>query len=299
MTCDEDNYLQLLRELVMDHKTKAGRPDRTGTGTVAVFGRQLRFDISASVPLLTTKLINWKSVITELLWFLRGNTDSNALVEKGVNIWKANTTREFLDARGLIDYKEGDCGPMYGFQWRHFGADYEGCAVDYVSKGIDQLDEVVRMLKEDPFSRRIMLTTYNVADRQKGVLYPCHGIVVQFFCEEDDVGVRHLSCHMYQRSMDSFLGAPYNIFSYAVLTYILALKTNMLPKELVISTGDTHLYLDHIEQSKIQTSRIPYDPPRLELSPDLKDMQWEDMQIDHFDVIGYRHHPYIKAKMSV
>lgn len=293
---DEAGYLELLRELLKQEKK---RTDRTGTGTVSLFGRQLRFDISRSVPLLTTKMINWKSVIEELLWFLKGSTDSKELEEKGVNIWRANTSRAFLDANGLSHYREGDCGPMYGFQWRHFGADYKGCDATYASNdGIDQLEEVVKMLQEDPYSRRIMMTTYNVADRHKGVLYPCHGVIAQFFCEDDESGKRRLSCHMYQRSMDTFLGAPYNIFSYTVLTYILALKTGMLPKELIISTGDTHLYLDHIEQARLQTSRVPFHAPKLVLDPRLKDLQWEDMRVDHFDVIGYEHHPFIKARMS-
>jgi thymidylate synthase len=252
--------------------------------------------------LITTKLVNWKSVIEELLWFLKGCTDSKVLERKGVNIWKANTTREFLDANGHERYKEGDCGPMYGFQWRHFGAEYNGCDKMYSKAGVDQLEEVVRMLKEDPFSRRIMMTTYNVADRHKGVLYPCHGVVVQFFCEdeidEDGTCVRKLSCHMYQRSMDTFLGAPYNIFSYTVLTYLLALKTGMVPKELIISTGDTHLYLDHLEQARVQTSRVPFTAPRLELDPRLEHLNWVDMEVDHFTIVGYQHHPFIKARMS-
>ncbi len=296
----EDGYLKLLRELLM---VQTKRPDRTGTGVVSVFGRQLRFDISETVPLITTKMVNWKSVIEELLWFLRGCTDSKVLEKKGVYIWKANTTREFLDANGHAAYKEGDCGPMYGFQWRHFGAAYNGCDQFYSSTdGMDQLEEVVRMLKDDPFSRRIMMTTYNVADRHKGVLYPCHGVVVQFFCEDDTdehgTQVRKLSCHMYQRSMDTFLGAPYNIFSYTVLTYLLALKTGMVPKELIISTGDTHLYLDHLEQAKIQTSRVPYNAPRLELDPCLEHLKWEEIEVDHFKIVGYQHHPFIKARMS-
>jgi thymidylate synthase len=296
---DEDGYLRLLRELLI---IQSQRPDRTGTGVASVFGRQLRFDISTTVPLITTKYVNWKSVVEELLWFLKGCTNSKVLEEKGVNIWKANTSRAFLDANDHAEYAEGDCGPMYGFQWRHFGAEYKGCDSTYSSSdGIDQLDEVVQLLKDDPFSRRIMMTTYNVADRHKGVLYPCHGVVAQFFCEEDredNKNVRRLSCHMYQRSMDTFLGAPYNIFSYTVLTYLLALKTGMVPKELIISTGDTHLYSNHIEQAQLQTNRMPFNPPRLELDPRLKNLKWEEMEVDHFNVIGYRHHPFIKARMS-
>jgi thymidylate synthase len=160
------------------------------------------------------------------------------------------------------------------------------------------LDEVIKLLKEDPYSRRIMMTTYNVNDRHKGVLYPCHGIVVQFYVEDIDEK-KHLSCHMYQRSMDSFLGAPYNIASYATLTNIIALKVDMVPYELIISMGDTHIYKNHIEQCQIQIKRHPYPSPKLEINPEVKTKEWKDITVDDFKLVGYLHHQAIKADMSV
>ena len=269
------------------------RPDRTGTGTLSVFAKQLKFNIEEDVPLLTTKYVPWKSVIKELLWFLQGNTDANKL--EGTKIWQGNTSRDFLDKRGLVHYKEGDIGPMYGFQWRHFGADYRGCDANYEKLGIDQLENVINLLKTDPFSRRILMTTVNVNDLEKGCLHPCHGIVVQFYVTQTN----KLSCHMYQRSVDTFLGLTWNIMSYAVLTYIIAKKVDMIPHELIISTGDTHLYVDHIEQAKQQISRTPYPSPKLILTDDIKNKDFKDITINDFEVIGYLYHPAIRAKMSV
>lgn len=292
----EESYLQLLRDLLIDGNS---RTDRTGTGTLSLFGKQMRFDISTSVPLLTTKYVKWTSVLEELLWFLRGETDSKTLEQKGISIWKQNTSREFLDKRGLESYEEGDIGPMYGYQWRHWGRAYGGGSVESDS-GIDQIAEVIETLRTDPFSRRIIMSSYNVQDRNKGVLYPCHGIVVQFYCREcrECSGKRHLSCHMYQRSMDTFLGAPYNIFSYSLLTYIIATKVDMVPDELIISIGDAHLYKDHLEQANTQVERIAYAFPTLVVDPAIKDMAWQDISVAHFQVEGYKHHPYIKATMS-
>ena len=199
----------------------------------------MKFDLKESIPLLTTKYVPWKSVVKELLWFLKGETDSNKLDE--LKIWQGNTTREFLDKRGLLHLKVGDIGPMYGFQWRHYGAEYKGCDADYSGKGIDQLKNVIKLLKTDPCSRRIFMTTVNVVDLESGCLHPCHGLVVQFY-----VSKKGLCCHMYQRSVDSFLGLTWNILCYAILTHIIAKKVDLEPFELTISTGDTHLYLNHI-----------------------------------------------------
>lgn len=292
----DDVYLDLLHDILSQGHS---RDDRTGTGTLSIFGKQIRFDISESVPLLTTKFVPWKMVIKELIWFLQGKTDANVLRSQGVNIWNGNTTREFLDKRGLSSYEEGDIGPMYGFQWRHFGAEYLGSGADYTGKGIDQLQTVMDLLKNDPYSRRILMTTVNVNDLEKGCLHPCHGIVVQFYVNDDSSGNKHLSCHMYQRSVDTFLGLTWNIFSYAVMTYILAKKLGMKPKELVISTGDTHLYKDHVEQAHIQLQRSSYPAPKLVVSDSLIQKSFDDITIDDFDLIGYFHHPAIKAKMSV
>lgn len=292
----DDVYLNLLKDILTNGEE---HEDRTGTGTLSVFGRQLRFDISRTVPLLTTKFIPWKSVIKELIWFLKGDTDANHLKEQGVGIWNGNSSREFLDKRGLPSYQEGDIGPMYGWQWRHSGAEYQGASQSYDGQGIDQLEQVIQLLKTDPFSRRIIMTTYNVGDLEKGVLHPCHGLVVQFYVSKGSNGELHLSTHMYQRSVDTFLGLTWNIFSYAVLTHIIAKYVGMYPKELIISTGDTHLYKDHLEQSNLQLTRHVMPSPTLVVKDDIKNKSISDLTIDDFEIVGYFHHPAIKANMSV
>ena len=300
-------YLDLIQRIVRDG---IHRKDRTGTGTVAIFGNQMRFDISESIPLLTTKFVSWRAIIEELLWFLRGDTNSKILEEKSINIWKGNTSREFLDTRGLSDYSEGDIGPMYGWIWRHCGAEYTGCNTDYTGFGIDQIAEVIHMLKTDPYSRRIMMTTYDPRIKDKGCLIPCHGINLQFYVEDaDDMenyisDTKHknkkmLSASMLQRSSDSFLGLPLNIASYTVLVYIIAKLVDMVPKELVINTNDTHIYLDHIDAVNTQLSRECYPFPKLVISDDILNIDMKDYKIEHFDLIGYIYHPLIKGKMSV
>ena len=290
----EHQYLNLLKDILNNGHE---RDDRTGTGTMGVFGRQLRFDISKYIPLLTTKFVGYKTIVKELLWFLRGETDSKTLEKEGVNIWKGNSSEDFITKCNL-PYREGDIGPMYGFQWMHFGSEYKGCDHDYTDQGINQLDEVIQLLTTDPYSRRIMMTTYNVSDRHKGVLYPCHGIVIQFFVENIK-GIKHISCHMFQRSSDTFLGLSFNIASYATLVYIIALKVDMVPHELIISTGDTHIYKNHIEQCKLQLSRRPYPFPKLEINPEVKTKELKDITVDDFKLVGYLYHPIIKGDMSV
>ena len=294
---NEFQYLHLAQDIL---KYGNERTDRTGVGTKSLFGRQMRFDISKSVPILTTKKVPFKLTIEELLWFLRGETDSKILEEKGIKIWSGNTSREFLDNRGLNHYEIGDIGPMYGWVWRHFGANYVDCKTDYSGKGIDQLEQVIHMLKTDPFSRRILMTDYDPSIADKGVLICCHGIVVQFYVEVID-GIKHLSCHVYIRSNDQFLGQPINILSYSILTYIIALKTELKPKELVISLGDCHIYKSHLTQIKQQLMREPLTPPKLVLNPEIKNKDWKDITVDDFELIGYNYNvrPTIKAPMAV
>jgi thymidylate synthase len=287
-------YLSLVRDIL---KNGGFREDRTGTGTLAVFGRQINFDIKDSIPLLTTKFVSWRIIIEELLWFLRGNTDSKILEEHGVNIWKSNTTKTFLKKRGL-DYNEGDVGPMYGYNWRNYGYPYSGCHQNYSGKGIDQFTEVIQLLKTDPYSRRIMMTTYDVSCKDKGVLIPCHGINFQLYVK-DKGGKKYLSGHMTQRSADTFLGLPINIPSYTTLIYILAKLCDMYPDELIISLGDTHIYKDHIDLIKKQLTLKPYPFPKLVVSDDIKYKKIEEITPQDFDLIGYLYHPMIKGKMSV
>lgn len=282
-------YLDLLRDIVDNGEA---RDDRTGTGTLALFARQIRFDVSEHLPLLTTKAVPWRLVADELLWFLRGETDANRLRSR---IWDANTSREFLDARGLSHYEVGDIGSMYGFVWRHCGATYRGCRQGYAAgDGIDQLEEVVRLLREDPSSRRIVMTTHDVRSLDGGVLHPCHGLVTQFYADNR----RRLSCHMYQRSMDTFLGGPWNIASYTMLLHIIAARTGMVPHELIISTGDTHVYKDHIVQARKQLARHPLPLPRIELDPSVATKPFEDITVDDIRVSGYLHHAPLRASMS-
>ena len=276
------------------------RDDRTKTGTISVFGPQLRFDISKSLPLLTTKFVGYKSVIKELLFFLKGQTDSKILEAQGVNIWKDNTTREFLDKRGLSHYREGDMGPMYFFVVRHIGAEYKGCDADYTGQGKDQLLGLIDGLLTDPFSRRHMLTTYCPLYNDQGCLLPCHGIVIQFYCERShETDKLQLSCHVYIRSNDTFLGQPWNIASYAAFTQIIAAKCDMVPKELIISIGDCHIYSNHLDQVKQQLSRAPLPFPILKISDEIKNKSFEEMDIDDFSLVGYIHHPAIKAQMAI
>jgi thymidylate synthase len=294
---NEQEYKRLAQK-ILDHGTL--RMDRTGTGTLSLFGEQMRFDIREHVPLLTTKFVAWKTCIHELTWFLEGHTDVSLLQQKGVKIWDGNSSRAFLDGRGLHHLQEGDIGAGYGFQWRHFGAPYVDCKTDYTGQGHDQIKEVIRQLNTDPYSRRILLNAWNVADISKMALPPCH-TMCQFYVSVDPDGTKWLSCQLYQRSCDLFLGSPFNIFSYTCLTYLLAKATGMRPKELIITIGDAHIYTDHIEAIKEQLSRDPLQPParllvddRLVGSEDLR-----GVTLDDFKLLDYNHHPRIHAKMSV
>ena len=303
-TRDECKYLDLLRDIVLNGTT---RMDRTGTGTRSVFGRQLHFDLSCgNLPMITTRFTSFKIILHELLFFLSGSTDSTRyLEEKGIRIWSGNTSRSFLDSRGLRDLPEGDIGAGYGFQWRHYGAEYGTCKDDYDGKGIDQLAEVLHLLKTDPFSRRICMTAWNPVALARMALPPCHSCFVQFYVDEyiDDCGStppngkKQLSCHMYQRSVDCFLGLAINIPSYALLTAILANMCDMTPRELVISTGDTHIYSNHIEQVHTQLGRNPLPSPKLIIKRRIETLS--DISTEDFDLVGYMYHPSIKAPMAV
>lgn len=299
---NESMYLNLLKKILDNGKE---RIDRTGVGTISMFGDQMRFDISHTVPLLTTKTVPWKQVIEELLWFMRGDTDAKILQDKGIKIWDGNSSREFLDSRGLKDYPEGILGPVYGFQWRFFGAKYDKsfgntCKLHNPKTmigGFDQLQTIIDQLNTDPFSRRIVLSAWNPQELENMALPPCH-ILCQFYVEQMG-NIKYLSCHMYQRSQDEFLGCPFNIFSYTVLTYILAKRCNMRPKDLIISVGDAHIYKNHIDQVKTQLSRNKRSLPRLILDDSIKYKHISDISIDDFELYGYFPHPIIKGSMAV
>ena len=286
---DEEGYLNLLRKLLEEG---APRKDRTGVGTLSLFGEQLKFNLENQFPLLTTKKIFTKAIIQEILFFIRGQTDSKILEKENVNIWKLNTTREFLDNRNLHEYEVGDLGPMYGFNWRHFNAEYKGCNKDYKGQGLDQLQNIIDEIKQNPNSRRLLMTTFNPSVLEKSCLMPCHGISVQFYVNDG-----YLSCMMNQRSVDYCCGLPYNITSYSLLTYMIAHICNLKPKELIISGGDVHLYKTHIENARIQVERIPMSFPKLEIKKKINNI--DDFNYDDFKIIDYNHHTSLKYEMAV
>jgi thymidylate synthase len=295
-TGNEKQYLNLLREiLVKGHYRKT----RNGN-TLSLFGKNLEFNLeNQSFPLLTTKKMFLRGIFEELSFFLKGDTNSKNLEKKGVNIWKPNTTREFLDSVDLVDYDEGDMGPMYFYQIYHFNYPYSGCNNNYSEKGLNQMDNVIHLLRTDRFSRRIIMTTYNPLQAGEGVLYPCHGIVIQFAVEGDN----RLCCQMYQRSGDCFLGIPFNIASYSLLLLFMVKYLNdtndkndfkFVPGKLCISIGDCHIYENHVASVEKQLSRKPFPFPKLNVKrvDDLKRVDFNDIEL-----VDYECHPSIKIDM--
>ena len=261
-------YLELMEHVLADGVEKR---DRTGTGTLSVFGHQMRFDLDDGFPLVTTKKLHLKSIIHELLWFLRGDTNVKYLHEHGVTIWD-----EWAD-------ETGELGPVYGQQWRSWPAPDGGT--------IDQMSEVIAMIRKNPDSRRLIVSAWNPPDIAKMALPPCH-CLFQFY-----VAQNRLSCQLYQRSADVFLGVPFNIASYALLTLMMAQVTNLQPGEFVHTFGDAHLYLNHLEQARLQLSRPPRKLPIMRLNPAIKDIfgfRYEDFTLE-----GYEPHPHIKAEVAV
>jgi len=261
-------YLDLMRH-VLEHGHR--KNDRTGTGTLSVFGHQMRFDLEAGFPLLTTKRVHLKSILHELLWFLQGSTNVRYLQEHGVTIWD-----EWADA-------QGELGPVYGYQWRSWPAP-DG-------RHIDQITQVLEEIRRNPDSRRLLVSAWNVADLPQMALMPCHAFF-QFY-----VAQGRLSCQLYQRSADIFLGVPFNIASYALLTMMMAQVTGLRPGEFVHTLGDAHLYLNHLDQAREQLARTPRAAPRMRLNPAVTDLfafRYEDFTIE-----GYDPHPAIKAPVAV
>lgn len=299
---DEHNYLDMCNNILSNGLV--GREDRTKVGTTSAFCQQVRYNISDSIPLFTTKRVAWKHCIEELLWFLRGDTDAKVLQKKGVKIWNGNTSRDFLDGRGLHFYEDGICGPLYGWQWRFCGASYSqslGDTSKWEGKGIggvDQIEKLIEGLKNDPFSRRHLVCAWNPVQLDEMVLPPCH-FAFQFYASPGRAGCKDLSCHVFMRSNDVFHGHPFNVFSYAVLTYIIGLKTGMKPKELVISITDAHVYNTHKEAIEEQRKRVPRALPKLLINERVKDTPYHELTVEDFDVVGYFPHPAIKADMAV
>jgi thymidylate synthase len=266
-------YLDLLRS-VLDDGTAKG--DRTGTGTRSVFGHQMRFDLSAGFPLVTTKKVHTRSVFAELLWFLRGDTNVKWLQDRGVSIWD-----EWADA-------DGDLGPVYGHQWRSWPAP-DGTHVDQVA-------QVVEAIRRDPDSRRHIVSAWNVADIPQMALAPCHALF-QFYVAPSESGPGRLSCQLYQRSADVFLGVPFNIASYALLTHMVAQVTGLRVGDFVHTLGDAHLYTNHLDQARQQLTRAPRPLPRLRLDTSVTDLDAFDLE--HISVEGYDPHPGIKAPIAI
>jgi thymidylate synthase len=261
-------YLDLLNRILTEGVEK---PDRTGTGTKSIFGNQMRFNLEEGFPLLTTKKLHLKSIIYELLWFLKGDTNVKYLNEHGVSIWD-----EWAD-------ENGDLGPVYGKQWRSW-SDYEGGTIDQIKNAID-------LIKNHPESRRIVVSAWNVADMPKMALSPCH-CLFQFYVADGK-----LSLQLYQRSADTFLGVPFNIASYALLLIMMAQVTGLKAGDFIHTTGDTHLYLNHLEQAKLQLTREPRPLPKMILNPDVKDLF--DFKFEDFTLTDYNPWPHISAKVSV
>jgi len=261
-------YLDLMSH-VLEHGTR--KTDRTGTGTLSVFGHQMRFDLAAGFPLVTTKKLHVKSIIHELLWFLQGSSNIGYLRDNGVSIWD-----EWAD-------ENGDLGPIYGVQWRSWPtAD---------GRRIDQISQLIEQIKRTPDSRRLMVSAWNVGDIENMALPPCHALF-QFYVADGK-----LSCQLYQRSADIFLGVPFNIASYALLTLMVAQVTELQPGEFIHTLGDAHLYLNHLEQARLQLSREPLPLPRIRLNPEIRDIF--KFRYDDFELLDYQCHPHIKAPVAV
>jgi len=288
---EELAYLNLIKELLTN-----GDCRQTRNGKVySLFGKTIEFDIRKKFPLITTKKVFFRGIIEELLFFLAGHTNSKILENKNINIWKPNTTKEFIESRNL-PYMEGDMGPMYGFNWIHFGAKYVDCNFNYTDEGFNQLNQVLHLLKNDPSSRRIIMTSYNPSVAEEGVLYPCHGIVIQFYVRTQE-DINYVSCSMTQRSADIACGVPYNIASYAALVYIICnyLGKNYKPDRLIINLGDVHLYEEHIQEAKIQIEREPKDFPKLSIK---EFGNIEELTFEHFILDDYNYHEPLKFIMK-
>ncbi|KAB1274306.1 Thymidylate synthase [Camelus dromedarius] len=282
--------LQYLGQIKYILRCGSRKDDCTGTGTLSVFGMQARYSLRDEFPLLTTKRVFWKGVLEELLWFIKGSTNAKELSSKGVKIWDANGSRGVLDSLGFST-REGDLGPVYRFQWRHFGAEYEDTDSDYSGKGVDQLQKVTDTIKTNPNDRRIIMCAWNPKHLPLTALPPCHALC-QFYVVNGE-----LSCQLYERSGDMGLGVPFNIASYSLLTYMIAHITGLKPGDLVHTLGDAHIYLNHTEPLKMQLPREPRPFPKLKM---LRKVEKTDgFKAEDFQIEGYNPHPTIKMEMAV
>ena len=292
MNREEQNYLDLLKNIIT---TGSKHQDRTGVGTYRLFGTQLRFSLEDNtLPLITTKKVFTRGIIEELLLFLRGSTNTKELEAKGVNIWHDNTTREFLDKRGLTDLPEGDMGKSYGYQWRRFNQHENDCGGLCSNGGVDQLKNVIDIIKTNPNDRRIIMTAWNPAQINEYALPACHTFC-QFMVDDGK-----LSCLFYLRSSDFVIGFPFNLASYAILTRIIANVTKTIPHELIFTGGDTHVYNSHLNGVIEQISREPYPFPQLYIDKELNTIEdIEKLTSEDFRIVNYKTHEKINYPMAV
>jgi thymidylate synthase len=286
---EENQYLNLLEDILITNSEFVGRNGKT----LCVFGSAMRFSLEHNkLPLITTKKVAWKTCLRELLWFIKGSTNNKMLKDQNVHIWDANGSREFLDSRNLFSNNEDDLGPIYGFQWRHFNANYESCVSDYTNKGIDQLSDVINTLKDPKLrnSRRMIISAWNPCQLDKMALPPCH-IIMQFNVTNNN----KLSCAMYQRSNDEACGTCFNIASYCFLTHLLAIHCDLEPYEFLYYKGNCHIYEEHINNIKIQLQREPFEFPTLKIINKYENI--EDYTVDDFIVSNYKHHEPLEYKM--
>jgi thymidylate synthase len=284
----EQEYLNLVKKII---EQGYDRQDRTNVGTKSLFGTQLRCHLKDGFPLLTTKKMAWKSIVAELLWFISGRTDAKILQQQGVSIWNGNSSRDYLDKLGFKHREEGDLGPVYGFQWRHFGAKYTNCKDDYYGQGVDQLAELIHKIKTSPHDRRLLMCAWNPVDLPIMALPPCH-LLCQFYVQNNE-----LSCQMYQRSADMGLGVPFNIASYALLTHLIAHVCDLQVGELIMTFGDCHVYNNHIEALQQQIMRKPGTLPRLKINEYCKDI--DEISINDIELQNYVHQGVVKMDMAV
>jgi len=286
---DENQYIALIDDIINHGDMVDGRNGKTLT----VFGSSMHFSLeNGELPLLTTKKVAWKTCLKELLWFISGSTNNDLLNDENVKIWNGNSSREFLDSRGLVNNRVNDLGPVYGHQWRFFNADYTTCDDSYDGKGVDQLDYIIKQLKDpkERYSRRLLMSAWNPGQLNEMALPPCH-VLVQFNVLPGD----KLSCSLYQRSGDVGLGVPFNIASYSFLTHLIAIHCGLKAHEFCYHLGNCHIYDDHIEQLKIQRNKEPYKFPKLVIKDKKDDIN--DYIVDDFEIKDYKSHELIKMNM--
>ena len=290
MNSEEVQYLDLIKNILDNGSEELSRNGKV----LSIFGNSMRFTLKNNViPLLTTKKVAWKTCLKELLWFMKGSTNNQELKDQNVHIWDGNSTRAFLDSRGLYKNKEGDLGPVYGHQWRFFNAPYGTCNMDYSGKGVDQLQNIINDLKdpEKRSSRRLIMSAWNPEQLDEMALPPCH-VLVQFNVRQG----KYLSCALYQRSGDVGLGVPFNIASYSFLTHILANHCGLEAEEFVYFLGNAHIYEEHIEALKEQIERHTYNFPTLEIKSKIENIN--NIDYKNFNICDYQHHTTVKMEMK-